>query len=75
MPLEETSGIETSPAPRFHVWAHMFLSNADPTLYYLQFTSHQGDSAAQVRARRQERSTINFLKKRKEKKGAVGVFE
>lgn len=40
--LQETSGIETSPAPRFYVWAHMFLSNASPPHYYLQFTADEG---------------------------------
>lgn len=30
MRLQELSGTEASPAPRFYVWAHMFLSNETP---------------------------------------------
>lgn len=29
--LQELSGTEASPAPRFYVWAHMFLSNETPS--------------------------------------------
>lgn len=31
MRLQELSGTEASPAPRFYVWAHMFLSNETPS--------------------------------------------
>lgn len=38
--LQELSGIEASRAPRFYVWAHMFLSNQMP-LHVITCTSPQ----------------------------------
>lgn len=61
MRLQELSGTEASPAPRFYVWAHMFLSNETPS--------------ALLPADRRRCFRFTSLSRQGEKKGLIMVRE